>query len=113
MITAILNDETIAYINKEWTYEDGTKVDLEPNRVHKAVGINTTGMILKPYEPTSSITDTLIDLITRVEKLERELHDKDEIIRITATDTLNKAVAQCKKELNDSIRHRQYTYDGK
>ena len=40
MITAILNDETIAYINKEWVYEDGTKVDLEPNRVHKAVGIN-------------------------------------------------------------------------
>jgi len=58
MITAILNDETIAYINKEWVYEDGTKVDLEPNRVHKAVGIN--------------ITDTLINLITRVEKLEEE-----------------------------------------
>jgi len=72
MITAILNDETIAYINKEWVYEDGTKVDLEPNRVHKAVGINATGMILKPYEPTENITDTLINLITRVEKLEEE-----------------------------------------
>ena len=72
MITAILNDETIAYINKEWVYEDGTKVDLEPNRMHKAVGINTTGMILKPYEPIESTTDTLINLITRVEKLEEE-----------------------------------------
>ena len=113
MITINLNGETIAYINKEWVYEDGTKVDLEPNRVHKAVGINTTDTTLKPYELTQSITDTVLSLTLRVEKLERELHDKDETIRITAIDTLNKAVAQCKKELNDSIRRRQYTYDGK
>ena len=113
MITTNLNGETIAYMNKEWTYEDGTKVDLEPNRIHKAVGINTTGMILEPYEPTQSIIDTALSLTLRVEKLERELHDKDEIIRITATDTLNKAVAQCKKELNDFIRRRQCIYDGR
>ena len=72
MITENLNGETIAYINKEWVYEDGTKVDLEPNRMHKAVGINKTGTVLEPYKPTESITDTLINLITRVEKLEEE-----------------------------------------
>ena len=38
------------------------KVDLEPNRIHKAVGTNTTDMLLEHYKPTGSITDTLIDL---------------------------------------------------
>ena len=72
MITANLNGETIAYINKGWVYEDGTKVDLEPNRIHKAVGINKTGIMLEPYKPTQNITDTLMNLITRVGKLEEE-----------------------------------------
>ena len=96
MITANLNGETIAYINKEWTYEDGTKVDLEPNRVHKAVGINTTSMILKPYKPTESITDTLIDLITRVEQLEKEPE------LIVTHDT--KGIVVINKNKNKSVR---------
>ena len=96
MITANLNGETIAYINKEWVYEDGTKVDLEPNRIHKAVGTNTKDMLLEPYKPTVSITDTLINLITRVEKLEEEPE------LIVTHDT--KGIVVINKNKNKSVR---------
>ena len=55
-----------------------------------------TDMTIEPYKPTSSITDTLIDLITRVEELEKDPE------LIVTHDT--KGIVVINKNKNKSVR---------